>query len=147
MEKEWREYQVKPREGKSPVVSIPEVLEAEGQGGGGGERVSAGGGRRCLGDEALTWLKSNPGGLLTVLHVAFNIPVFYKISFILCQIHLKGNVFSAWHVHTPVILRTGFECCVPCIVGSKLLNCLANVVFPLMLFNMSYHLVQVNITF
>lgn len=29
MEEEWQQYQVKPGEGKSPVVSIPSVSEAE----------------------------------------------------------------------------------------------------------------------
>ncbi len=49
MEEEWQQYQVKPREGKSPVVSIPEVSEAERQEGDGGESVSGGGRDRMSG--------------------------------------------------------------------------------------------------
>ena len=43
VEEEWQQYQVKPREGKSPMVSIPRVSEAEKKERDGGERVSGGG--------------------------------------------------------------------------------------------------------
>ncbi len=62
MEEEWQQYQVKPGEGKSPVVSILGVSEAERQ----GRECLVGAGNACLEDEALTLLKTNTDPLVVL---------------------------------------------------------------------------------
>lgn len=59
MEEEWQQYQVKPGEEKSPVVSIPWVLKPQGLEGDGGERVLGGGRERMSGGYICVYFSKN----------------------------------------------------------------------------------------